>query len=89
MEALILLEDFIVFVPDKVYSTLILLQISKQKPVYKPVEKEMPSKPKVSSKPVMSAEAAAYPKLFKIYKELKWQNEIIKNDEIGISKRNR
>ncbi|MCM1303618.1 MAG: MobA/MobL family protein, partial [Butyrivibrio sp.] len=24
-----------------------------------------------------SAEAAAYPKLFKIYKELKWQNEII------------
>ena len=37
----------------------------------------MPSKPKIPPKPVMSVEAASYPKLFKIYKELKRQNEII------------
>jgi len=52
-------------------------QTPKQEPVPKPAEKEMPSKPKIPPKPVMSAEAAAYPKLFKIYKELKRQNEII------------
>mgnify|MGYP001056793873 CR=1 FL=1 len=40
-------------------------------------EQEMPSNPKIPLKPVMLAEAAAYPKLFKIYKELKRQNEII------------
>ena len=49
----------------------------KKEPVPKPAEKEMPSNPKVPPKPVMSAEAAAYLKLFKIYKELKRQNEII------------
>ena len=37
----------------------------------------MPSKPKIPPKPVMSAETASYPKLFKIYKELNRQNEII------------
>ena len=52
-------------------------QTPKQEPVPKPAEKEMPNKPKIPPKPVMSAEAAAYPKLFKIYKELKRQNEII------------
>ncbi|MCM1409375.1 MAG: hypothetical protein NC305_02380 [Lachnospiraceae bacterium] len=52
-------------------------QTPKQEPVSKPAEKETPSKPKIPPKPVMSAEAAAYPKLFKIYKELKRQNEII------------
>jgi len=31
----------------------------------------------IPPKPVMSAEVTAYPKLFKIYKELKRQNEII------------
>ena len=52
-------------------------QTPKQEPVQKPAEKEMLSKPKIPPKPVLSAEAAAYPKLFKIYKELKRQNEII------------
>lgn len=52
-------------------------QTPKQEPVPKPVEKETPSKPEIPPKPVMSAEAAAYPKMFKIYKELKRQNEII------------
>ena len=52
-------------------------QTPKQEPVQKPAEKEMPSQPKIPPKPVMPAEAAAYPKLFKIYKELKQQNEII------------
>ena len=33
--------------------------------------------PKIPPKPVMSAEAAAYPKLLKIYKELNRQNGII------------
>lgn len=50
-------------------------QIQPQMPVQEPVrqspEKETPPKP------VMPAEAAVYPKLFKIYKELKQQNEII------------
>ena len=48
-----------------------------QEPVPKPAKQEMPNKPKIPPKPVMSSEAAAYPKLFKIYKELKRQNEII------------
>jgi hypothetical protein len=52
-------------------------QTPKQEPVQKPAEKEMPSKPKIPPKPVMSAETASYPKLFKIYKELNRQNEII------------
>lgn len=52
-------------------------QTPKQEPVPKPTEKEMPNKPKIPPKPVMSVEAAAYPKLFKVYKELKRQNEII------------
>ena len=33
--------------------------------------------PQIPPKPVMSAEAAAYPKLLKIYKELNRQNGII------------
>ncbi len=52
-------------------------QTPRQEPVPKTEKKEMPSKPKMPPEPVMSAEAAAYPKLFKIYKELKRQNEII------------
>ncbi len=52
-------------------------QSPKQEPVPKPAEKEMPNKLKIPPKPVISAEAAAYPKLFTIYKELKRQNEII------------
>ncbi|MCM1091824.1 MAG: hypothetical protein NC413_13350, partial [Muribaculum sp.] len=52
-------------------------QTPKQEPDPKPAEKETPSKPKIPPKPIMSAEAAAYPKLFKIYKELKRQKEII------------
>lgn len=52
-------------------------QTQKQEPVPKQAEKEMPNKPKIPPKPVMPAEAAAYPKLFKVYKELKRQNEII------------
>ncbi len=55
----------------------ILPQTPKQEPVQKQPEKEMSNKPKIPPKPVMSAEAAVYPKLFKIYKELKRQNEII------------
>ena len=52
-------------------------QTPKQVPVPKLAEQEMPNKPEIPPKPVMAAEAAAYPKLFKIYKELKRQNEII------------
>lgn len=56
-------------------------QIQPQMPVRElvcqPAEKETQTKPKIPPKPVMPAEAAAYPKLFKIYKELKRQNEII------------
>lgn len=48
-----------------------------QEPVRQPSEKEAQTKPKIPPKPIMSAEATAYPKLFKIYKELKRQNEII------------
>jgi len=52
-------------------------QMPVQEPVRQPPEKETQTKPKIPPKPVMPAEAAAYPKLFKIYKELKQQNEII------------
>ena len=52
-------------------------QMSVQETVCQPAEKETQTKPKISPKPVMPTEAAAYPKLFKIYKELKRQNEII------------
>lgn len=52
-------------------------QTSKQEPVPKSAERETPSKQEIPPKPVMPAEAAAYPKLSKIYKELKRQNEII------------
>ncbi len=52
-------------------------QMPVQEPVRQPPEKEIQTKPKIPPKPVMPAEAAAYPKLFKIYKELKQQNEII------------
>ena len=52
-------------------------QTPKQEPVQKTAEKETPSKTKIPPKPVMTAEAATYPKLSKIYKELKRQNEII------------
>lgn len=52
-------------------------QMPVQEPVRQPFEKETQTKPKIPLGPVMPAEAAAYPKLFKIYKELKQQNEII------------
>lgn len=56
-------------------------QIQPQMPVQEPVrqspEKETQTKPKIPLEPVMPAEATVYPKLFKIYKELKQQNEII------------
>lgn len=52
-------------------------QMSVQEPVRQPPEKETQTKPKIPPKPVMLVEATAYPKLFKIYKELKRQNEII------------
>ena len=42
-----------------------------------PHEKETQTKPEIPSKPVKSAEAAAYSKLYKIYKELRRQHEII------------
>lgn len=40
-----------------------------------------PLKPQIPSKPVMTADVAAYPKLYKIYKELNRQNEINFNEE--------
>lgn len=46
-------------------------------PVLQPPKDETTVKPEIPPKPVMSAEAAAYPKLSKIYKELKRQNKII------------
>ena len=52
-------------------------QMPVQEPVRQPSEKEAQTKPKIPPKPIMSAEATAYPKLFKIYKELKRQNKII------------
>ncbi len=52
-------------------------QIPVQEPVCQPTEKETQAKSKIPPKLVMSAEATAYPKLFKIYKELKRQNKII------------
>lgn len=56
-------------------------QIQPQMPVQEPVrqspEKETQTKPKIPPKPVMPAEATAYPKLYKIYNEPKQQNEII------------
>ncbi|MBD5531178.1 MAG: hypothetical protein HDQ98_03095 [Lachnospiraceae bacterium] len=52
-------------------------QMPVQEPVRQPPEKETQTKPKIPPKPVMPAEAAAYPKLFKIYKELVGQNETI------------
>ncbi len=52
-------------------------QMPVQESVRQPPEKETQTKSKIPPKPIMSAEAAAYPKLFKIYKELKRQNEII------------
>lgn len=50
---------------------------SKQEPVMQPPEKKIQTKPKIPTKPSMPTEADAYPKLFKIYKELKRQNEVI------------
>jgi len=52
-------------------------QTPRQEPDPTPAERETSGKPEIPPQPVMSAEAAAYPKLFKIYKELKRQNEII------------
>lgn len=52
-------------------------QIPAKEPVHKTPERETTVEQKIPPKPVMSAEAAAYPKLSKIYKELKLQNEII------------
>lgn len=52
-------------------------QIQVQEPIRKLPERETTVKPEIPPKPVMSAEAAAYPKLSKIYRELKRQNEII------------
>lgn len=60
-----------------VAETEIQPQMPVQEPVRQPAEKETLAKPKIPPKPVMSAEAVAYPKLFKIYKELKRQNQII------------
>lgn len=57
--------------------SLIFALMGKQESVPQPPEKETQTKPKIPPKPVMPAEAAAYPKLFKIYKELNRQNEII------------
>ena len=57
-------------------------QMSVQETVHRPAEKETQTKPKIPTKPVMPTEAAAYPKLFKIYKELRRQNEIIFEAEI-------
>lgn len=42
-------------------------QTPKQESVSKPAEKETPSKQEIPPNPIMSAEAAAYPKLFKIF----------------------
>ena len=55
----------------------IQLQMPEKESVRIPPEKETQPKPKIPPKPIMSAEAAAYPKLLRIYKELKRQNEII------------
>ncbi|MDE7178920.1 MAG: MobA/MobL family protein [Lachnospiraceae bacterium] len=52
-------------------------QMPVQESIHQPAEKKTQTKPKIPPKPVMPAEAAAYQKLFKIYKELKRQNEII------------
>ena len=46
------------------------------KPIPLPKAQKQP-KPQIPPKPEMSAEAAAYPKLHKIYKELVRQNETI------------
>lgn len=55
----------------------IQMQMPVQEPVSQPPEKEAQTKSDIQPKSVMPAEAAAYSKLFKIYKELKRQNEII------------
>ena len=52
-------------------------QMPVQEPVRQPPEKETQIKSKIPPKPVMPSEAAAYPQLFKIYKELNRQNETI------------
>jgi len=52
-------------------------QMPVQEPVRQPPEKETQTKPEIPPKPVMPAEVADYPKLLKIYKELKRQNETI------------
>ncbi len=54
------------------------LSAQKQEPQPKTQEKATNQEtPKIPPKPVMSAEAAAYPKLLKIYKELNRQNGIV------------
>ena len=52
-------------------------QMPMQESVRQPPKTGTQSKPKIPPKPVMPAEATVYPKLFKIYKELNRQNEII------------
>lgn len=62
----------------KLYDTgQIQPQMPAQEPIRQQPKDEIQTKPKIPSKPVMPAIAATYPKLFKIYKELKRQNEII------------
>lgn len=56
---------------------LIPSQIQKQEPVSVFPKTETQTEPKIPPKPVMPAEAAEYPKLSKIYKELNRQNGII------------
>ena len=58
-------------------------QMPVQESVRQPAEKETQTKPKIPPKPVMSAEAAAYPKLFKIYHKVhsayaNYQEEVAK-----------
>ena len=59
------------------YTEPIQPQMPVQEPVRQPPEKEIQTKPMILPKPAMPAEVTSYPKLFKIYKELKRQNELI------------
>lgn len=52
-------------------------------PVRQPPEKKTQIKLKIPPKPVIQAKAVIYPKLFKIYKKPKRQNEIIFEAEKG------
>lgn len=54
---------------------------TQQRALQPKIQTAEPKTPQIPSKPVMSAEAAAYPKLVKIYKELNRQNGIILDAE--------